>query len=55
MKTKKSPSLRKRTRRDIARDLEAIMADLEAGGDMMFDGDPMTQEAQAKVLYPPCV
>ena len=32
-------------RRDIARDLEALMADLENSGDLMFDGDPATPEA----------
>ena len=33
-----------------ARDLEAIMAELEAGGDMMFDGDPMTPEARESIM-----
>lgn len=32
-------------RRDIARDLEALMADLENGDDLMIDGDPATPEA----------
>ena len=30
---------------DIARDLEALMADLENSGDLMFDGDPASPEA----------
>ena len=46
----KKPVLTKMDERDIARDLEAIMADLEAGGDMMFDGDPMTQEARESIV-----
>ena len=46
----KKPVLTKKDERDIARDLEAIMADLEAGGDMMFDGDPMTQEARESIV-----
>ena len=31
-------------------EFESIMADLEAGGDMMFDGDPMTQEARESIV-----
>lgn len=46
----KAPTLTKKDERDIARDLEAIMAELEAGGDMMFDGDPMTPEARESIL-----
>ena len=26
------------------------MAELEAGGDMMFDGDPMTPEARESIM-----
>lgn len=48
--SKKAPTLTKKDERDIARDLEAIMADLEAGGDMMFDGDPMTPEARESIM-----
>lgn len=47
---KKAPTLTKKDERDIARDLEAIMAELEAGGDMMFDGDPMTPEARESIM-----
>lgn len=32
-------------RRDIARDLEKMMNDLENSGDLMFDGDPASPEA----------
>lgn len=46
----KAPTLTKKDERDIARDLEAAMAELEAGGDMMFDGDPMTDEARESIV-----
>lgn len=42
----KTPALTKKDERDISKDLEAIMADLEHSGDLMFDGDPMTPEAR---------
>ena len=32
-------------RRDIARDLEKMMNELEESGDLMFDGEPATPEA----------
>ena len=32
-------------RRDIAKEVERMMADLEHQGDLMFDGDPATPEA----------
>lgn len=44
-----APALTEKDRRDIARDLEAIMAQLESGGDMMFDGDPISDEARASI------
>ena len=43
---KKTPTLTKKDERDIAKNLEAIMADLEHSGDLMFDGDPMSDEAR---------
>lgn len=46
---KKAPTLTKKDERDIAKDLENIMSDLEAGGDLMFDGDPMTPEARESI------
>lgn len=49
-KREKAPTLTKKDERDIARDLEAIMAELEAGGDMMFDGDPMTPKARESIM-----
>lgn len=42
----KTPTLTKKDERDIAKSLESIMADLEHSGDLMFDGDPMTEEAR---------
>lgn len=42
---KNAPALTKKDERDIGRDLERIMADLEGSGDLMFDGVPMSQEA----------
>ena len=46
---KKAPALTEKDRRDIAKDLEAIMAQLDSGGDVMFDGDPMSDEARASI------
>jgi len=43
------PALTNKDERDIARDLEAIMADLDKGGALMFDGDPMTDEAKESI------
>lgn len=44
-----APILTEKDRRDIARDLEAMMAQLESGNDMMFDGDPISDEARASI------
>ena len=41
--------LSERDKRDIARDLEALMADLENSGDLMFDGDPASPEAVGSI------
>lgn len=41
-----SSVLTKKDERDISKDLEAIMADLEHAGDLMFDGNPMSEEAR---------
>lgn len=48
-RSENSPALTEKDRRDIARDLEAMMAQLDAGGDIMFDGDPMSDEARASI------
>lgn len=47
--TKKAPALTQKDERDIARNLEKIMADLENSGDLMFDGDPMSDEARDSI------
>lgn len=47
--TKTAPTLTEKDERDIARDLEGIMAQLDAGGDLMFDGDPMSDEARESI------
>lgn len=45
----KKPTLKEKDERDIARDLEAIVSDLDKGGALMFDGDPMTDEAKESI------
>lgn len=45
----KKPVLTQKDERDIARNLERIMADLENSGDLMFDGDPMSDEARESI------
>ncbi|MBC5580902.1 helix-turn-helix transcriptional regulator [Anaerofilum sp. BX8] len=52
--TKKEPAadsdgLTARDRRDIARDLEKIMRDLEEQDTLMFDGDPASPEARESI------
>lgn len=42
----KAPVLNEKDRRDIARDLDNLMEKLESSGDLMFDGDPMSDEAK---------
>jgi len=42
----KAPVLNEKDRRDIARDLDNLMDKLEGSGDLMFDGDPMSDEAK---------
>lgn len=44
--TKKAPTLTKKDERDIASKLNEIMNDLENSGTLMFDGDPMSDEAR---------
>lgn len=46
---KETPTLTLKDERDIARNLEKIMSDLENSGDLMFDGDPMSDEARASI------
>lgn len=42
----KAPALTQRDERDIAKDLESIMANLESADGLMFDGNPMSDEAR---------
>ena len=43
-------SLNTRDQRDIAKDLESFKDTLENGEGLMFDGDPMSDEAKASIL-----
>ena len=45
----KAPTLTPKDERDIARYLERIMDELDAGGALMFDGDPMSDEARESI------
>ena len=45
--TEKTPILTAKDERDIARDVERIMNNLEDSGELMFDGIPMSDEAKA--------
>lgn len=44
--TEKAPTLTKKDGCDIARDLEAMMTNLEGAEGLMFDGNPMSDEAR---------
>ena len=46
---KEKPILTKKDERDIAKDLESMMLQLDAGDDLMFDGDPISDEARASI------
>ena len=48
--TEKTPALTKKDERDIARDVEAIMSRLADGDGLMFDGDPMSEDARESML-----
>lgn len=48
--TEKAPALTKKDERDIARDVEAIMSRLADGDGLMFDGDPMSEDARESML-----
>lgn len=47
---KKTPVLTAKDERDIARDLERFIAEMDQSGDLMFDGDPMTPEAKESIV-----
>lgn len=42
-------SLTTRDQKDIAKSLEQMMSQLEGGSDLMFDGDPMSDEARESI------
>ena len=42
----KAPVLTEKDERDIAKEVERIMENLESSGDLMFDGVPMSAEAK---------
>ena len=44
------PALSARDAHDIARDLERLRETLESADTLMFDGDPMTDEARESIL-----
>lgn len=46
---KKAPALTEKDERDIAKNLDKIMDQLEHSGDLMFDGDPMSDEARESI------
>lgn len=48
--TQKAPTLNKKDERDIAKTLEQLKETLENEEGLMFDGDPMTNEAKESIL-----
>lgn len=47
---KEAPTLNKKDERDIAKELEKIRQSLENADGLMFDGDPMSEEARESIL-----
>lgn len=47
---KKTPTLSKKDERDIARTMELLMNQLTDDETLMFDGDPMSDEARATIF-----
>lgn len=43
------PVLNERDERDIAKTLDILMAQLDSSGDIMFDGDPISDEARESI------
>ncbi|MEG1564631.1 MAG: helix-turn-helix transcriptional regulator [Bacteroides sp.] len=41
-----APTLNKKDERDIAKSIETIMSELDGSGDLMFNGNPMSDEAR---------
>lgn len=46
---KKAPVLTEKDKRDVAKDVARIMESLQDGGELMFDGVPMSDEARASM------
>lgn len=46
----KAPALNEKDERDIAKQLEKLRKSLEEGEGLMFDGDPLSDEARESVL-----
>ena len=46
---RKAPTLNDKDERDIARTLEKLMSQLDSSGDIMFDGDPVSDEARESI------
>ena len=44
-----APALTEKDKRDIAKDLEQMMAQLDDSGDLMFDGNPISDEARSSI------
>lgn len=44
-----TPALTEKDRRDIAKDIEDLMAKLDSHDTLEFDGDPMSDEARASI------
>lgn len=47
--SKKAPALTEKDKRDVAKDVARIMESLQDGGELMFDGVPMSDEARASM------
>ena len=47
---KETPTLTNKDERDIARHLEQIMEELTQDGTLMFDGNPMSDEARDSIM-----
>mgnify|MGYP000767656389 CR=1 FL=1 len=45
-----APALTKKDERDIAKDMERLRQSLETGDGLMFDGDPLSDEAKESIL-----
>ena len=44
-----APALTEKDRRDIAKDLKAMLEKLDSSNDLMFDGNPMSEEAKESI------